>query len=157
MRAKNKKKLDYKQLRLSDNYLYSSEEEKEEEQEKLEEKQEDKKKQDKKPFDLDEVIEWMINKERAPINNELFKKYFKVQKTIVMYKVLYETNNKEKNSKLVNIFNSGLKNLEEEIKEVSGEEREIEKSYNIVKVVKKILEINKHNQQGKGLKVLTPN
>ena len=99
----------------------------------------------------------MNNKERAPINNELFKKYFKVQKTIVMYKVLYETNNKEKNSKLVNIFNSGLKNLEEEIKEVSGEEREIEKSYNIVKVVKKILEINKHNQQGKGLKVLTPN
>ena len=74
-----------------------------------------------------------------------------------MYKVLYETNNKEKNSKLVNIFNSGLKNLEEEIKEVSGEEKEIEKSYNIVKVVKKILEINKHNQQGKGLKVLTPN
>ena len=30
-----------------------------------------------------------------------------------MYKVLYETNNdKEKNSKLVNIFNSGLENLE---------------------------------------------
>ena len=28
-----------------------------------------------------------------------------------MYKVLYETNNKEKNSKLVNIFNSGLKAL----------------------------------------------
>ena len=99
----------------------------------------------------------MINKERAPIINELFKKHFKVQKLIVVYKVLYEANNKEKNSKLVNIFNSGLKNLEEEIKEVSGEEKEIEKSYNIVKVVKKILEINKHNQQGKGLKVLTPN
>ena len=33
-----------------------------------------------------------------------------------MYKVLYETNNdKEKNSKLVNIFNSGLKDLKEEI------------------------------------------
>ena len=31
--AKNKKKLDYKKLRLSDNYLYSSEEEQEEEQE----------------------------------------------------------------------------------------------------------------------------
>ena len=74
-----------------------------------------------------------------------------------MYKVLYKTNNKEKNSKLVNIFNSGLKDLEEEIKEMSEEEREAEKLYDIVKFVKKILEINKHNQEGKDLKILTPN
>ena len=40
---------------------------------------------------------------------------------------------------------------------MSKEEIEIEKPYNIVKVVKKILEINKINQQGKGLKILTPN
>ena len=60
-------------------------------------------------------------------------------------------------SKLVNIFNNGLKDLEKEIKEMSEEEREIEKPYNIVKVVKKILEINKINQQGKGIKILTPN
>ena len=92
--AKNKNKLDYKQLRLSDNYLYSSEEEQEEEQKKQEEKQEkqekreEQKKQDKKPFYLDEVIEWMINREKAPINNELFKKHFKVQNPILMYKVL---------------------------------------------------------------------
>ena len=72
-----------------------------------------------------------------------------------MYKVLYETNNdKEKNSKLVNIFNSGLEDLEKEIKEMSKEEIEIQKSYNIVKVVKKILDVNKHNQEGKGLKIL---
>ena len=33
-----------------------------------------------------------------------------------MYKVLYETNNdKEKNSKLVKIFNSGLEDLKKEI------------------------------------------
>ena len=115
-----------------------------------------KKKQDKKPFGPDEVIEWIINREKAHINNELFKKHFKVQKPIVMYKVLYKTNNKEKNSKLVNIFNSGLKDLEEQIKEMSEQEREIEKPYNIAKVVKKNLEINKLNQEGKGLKILTP-
>ena len=40
---------------------------------------------------------------------------------------------------------------------MSEEERKIEKPYNIVKVVKKILEINKINQEGKGLKILTPN
>ena len=70
-----------------------------------------------------------------------------------MYKVLYETNNdKEKNSKLLKIFNSGLEDLEKEIKNMSEEEIKIEKPYNIVKVVKKIFEINKTNQQRKGLK-----
>ena len=39
LRAKNKKMFDYKKLRLSDNYLYSSEEEQEEEQEKEEKEQ----------------------------------------------------------------------------------------------------------------------
>ena len=53
----------------------------------------------------------MINKEKPHINNELFRKPFRVQDPSVMYKVLYETNDKEKNSKLVNIFNSGLKDL----------------------------------------------
>ena len=40
---------------------------------------------------------------------------------------------------------------------MSKEEIETEKSYNIVIVVKKIFEINKINQEGKGLKILTPN
>ena len=44
---KIKKKLDYKQLKLSDDYWYRSGEEQEEEQEKQEEKQEEQKKQDK--------------------------------------------------------------------------------------------------------------
>ena len=75
-----------------------------------------------------------------------------------MYRVLYKTNNdKEKNSTLVEIFNSGLEDLEKEFKEMSKEEIIIEKPYNIVKVVKKILEINKVNQEGKRLKILTPN
>ena len=75
-----------------------------------------------------------------------------------MYRVLYKTNNdKEKNSTLVEIFNSGLEDLEKEFKEMSKEEIMIEKPYNIVKVVKKILEINKVNQEGKRLKILTPN
>ena len=43
--AKNKKKLDYKQLKISGDYRYSSDEEKEEEQE---EKQDEKQKEQKK-------------------------------------------------------------------------------------------------------------
>ena len=40
-----------------------------------------------------------------------------------MYKVLYKTNDKKKNSKLVDIFNSRLKDLKEEIKNMSKKER----------------------------------
>ena len=75
-----------------------------------------------------------------------------------MHKVLYDTKDKEKKSKLLNIFNSGLKDLEEEIKEMSKEEIKNEKPYNIVKVVKNILNFNKLKQQeGQGIKILTPN
>ena len=68
-----------------------------------------------------------------------------------------ETKDKEKKIKLVNIFNSGLKDLEKEIKEMFKEEIETEKPYNIVKVVKKILEFNKDSQKGEGIKILTTN
>ena len=41
---------------------------------------------------------------------------------------------------------------------MSKEEIEIEKQYNIVKVVEKILKFNEQNQQkGQGIKILTPN
>ena len=59
-----------------------------------------------------------------------------------MFKVLYETNDKEKNSKLVDIFNSRLKDLKEEIKNMSKEEREIENPELIVKIVEMILKFN---------------
>ena len=69
----------------------------------------------------------MINKGEAHVNKEIFEKYFKLQKPSLMYKVLRRTNDKEKNSKLVNIFNSGLRDLKDETKNMSKEEIEIEK------------------------------
>ena len=98
----------------------------------------------------------MINKEDAHVNNELFKKHFKVETPSLMYDVLRKTNDKEKNFELVYIFNSGLKDLKEEIKR-SKEEIENEKPDKIVRVVEMILKFNKQNQQGTGLKILTPN
>ena len=53
--------------------------------------------------------------------------------------------------------NSGLKDLKKEIKEMSKEEREIEKPDKIVEIVEDILKFNKQNQEGQGLKILTPN
>ena len=113
-------------------------------------------KKEEEEIDLNEFNEW-INKEETGINNELFKKHFKIQRSSDMFKLLYETNDKEKNSKLVSVINSGLKDLKDNIKEVSKEEWKIEKPNKIVKIVKKILNFNKQNQKGKGLKILTPN
>ena len=153
---KIKKKFDYKQLKISGDSRYSSDEEQEEEQEEQEE-QKEQKEQDKKPFDPEKVIEWVINKEGTHVNQEIFQKYFKIQSPSLMYKVLRTINDKERNSNLVDKFNSALKDLKEETKNMSKEEKEIEKPDKIVRVVEMILDFNKQNQEGKGLKILTPN
>ena len=74
-----------------------------------------------------------------------------------MLKFLNNINDIEKNSKLVNAIISGLKDLKEEIKEMYEEEIKIEKSHKIVKIVEEILRFNKQKQEGKGIKILTPN
>ena len=94
--------------------------------------------QDKKTPSPDKVIEPIINKEGLSINNELFKKHFRVESPNIMYNVLSETDDKEKNNNLMNIFNSGLKDLENEMKNMSKRERKTKKPNNIVTVVKKI-------------------
>ena len=56
----------------------------------------------------------------------------------------------------MSLINSGLKDLEEEIKKMSEEERENEEPDKIVKIVEEILEFNKQNQEKQGIKILTP-
>ena len=55
------------------------------------------------------------------------------------------------------MINSGLKDLKKEIEEMSKEKRENKKPDKIVEIVEEILKFNKQIQQGKGLKILTPN
>ena len=55
------------------------------------------------------------------------------------------------------MINSGLKDLKKEIEEMSKEKRENKKPDKIVEIVEEILNFNKQIQQGKGLKILTPN
>ena len=117
--TKNRKKLDYKKLRLTDDYLYF--------------------------------------KKKPDIDNELFMKPFNFQNPSDMLKNLYQINDKEKKNKLVNVINSGLKDLKEEIKEMSEEERKIEEPDKIVKIVEEILRFTKQKQEGQGIKILTPN
>ena len=73
-----------------------------------------------------------------------------------MLKELYKTHDKEKNKLLVSVINSGLKDLKEEINKMSKEERINKQSDKIVNIVKKVFKFNKQNQEGQGLKILTP-
>ena len=82
--------------------------------------------------------------------------HFNFQNPGDMLKNLYQINDKEKKNRLVNVINSGLKDLKEEIKEMSKEERENEKPVKIVKIVEDILRFIKQ-KQGQGMKILTPN
>ena len=72
-----------------------------------------------------------------------------------MLKSLYKVNTNQ-NNELVNVINSGLKDLKEEIKKMSEEEKEIEDPESIVEIVEEILKFNKQKQEGQGIKILTP-
>ena len=60
-------------------------------------------------------------------------------------------------NQLVNLINSELKDLKEEIKKISKAEKEIEKPDQIENIVEKILKFNEQQQSGQALKILTPN
>ena len=89
----------------------------------------------------------------------MFKKHFNLVVITALVKQLYETKNKNKNDKLVNLIKSGLSNLKDEITEMSKDEIENEKLDKIVEIAEEILDFNKkiRKQQGLGLKILTPN
>ena len=73
-----------------------------------------------------------------------------------MKKIMYKTKNTNRNKDLVNVIKSRLVDLKNEIKKMSEDETEIEKPDEMVDIVEKILELNDQNQEGKGLKILTP-
>ena len=74
-----------------------------------------------------------------------------------MLTLLNKTKDKTKNNEVVSVINSGLKDWKEEIKKMSEAEKEIEDPESIKNIVEKILKFNKQNEQGEGIKILTPN
>ena len=65
----------------------------------------------------------------------------------------------KKNNQLVNIIKSGLKDLNNEINEMSEEERENERVDKIIEIAERILACIKQQQkkERKSIKILTPN
>ena len=96
-----------------------------------------------------------VMRKETGITSEVFQKHFSFKRPSDMLKSVYETNDKKKNSKLVNVIKSVLSDLKNEIGNMGEEENGIEKPSEIIDIVEKILEFNKQDEQG--LKILTPN
>ena len=67
-----------------------------------------------------------------------------------------KNNNTERNDIQVNLIKNGLRDLKEEIEDMSEQEKETKNPNEIVDIVQINLEFNRQ-QQGQGLKTLTPN
>ena len=57
-----------------------------------------------------------ITDEEKDINNKIFKKYFKVRRPTDMLVFLNKKNDTEGKNQLVNLINSGLKDLKKKLK-----------------------------------------
>ena len=79
--------------------------------------------EEQKPIkdDYKTLIKQIIDKE-TNIHDDLFNKYFKFQRPSDMLMLLNKRNDTEKNNKSINLINSGLKDLKEEIKKMSEAE-----------------------------------
>ena len=90
-------------------YLKKKKKSREESKEVLEESKEESKEEKNK-----KIIK-CIEKESKEINYDLFKIHFNVLTPSVLAKHFYKTKDKMKNNKLVNVINSGLSGLSDEI------------------------------------------
>ena len=86
----------------------------------------------------------------------MFKTYFNFSIPSALIKRLCQTKDKKKNNELVKEMKNRWSDLKDEIENMSEDEKKIEQIDKILKVVKEILDFNKQNQIGKGLKILTP-
>ena len=107
-------------------------------------------------LDENKFFKYIENQSKS-IDYDLFKTHFNVIAPTVLAKTLFETKNKKNNNDLVNVSNSELIDLKEEITNMSEEGKKIEKPNDIIKLVAEILEFTKNIRSGKGLKILTPN
>ena len=73
-----------------------------------------------------------------------------------MLRSLSSINDQKKNNVLVNIIKGALTDLTNSFKTMSENEKRIEQPDRVVCVVEEILDFNKQNGQGQGLKILTP-
>ena len=74
--------------------------------------------------DYNKFFKYIAN-ESEDINYELFEKYFNNVVPSALAKELFETKDKNKNNKFVNVIKSGLRDLKDEIKKMSEDEKKL--------------------------------
>ena len=72
-----------------------------------------------------------VNKKETGKHHELFKNHFNLHRPGDMLKTVYNTNDKKESNDLVIMIKSGLSDIEKEIENMTEEEKEIEKTYEI--------------------------
>ena len=122
------------------------------------EEESEEKKLEKIKDDFKKFIEYIGNESKS-INCDLFKDFSDFWVPSALAKKLYETKNKRNNSKLLNTIKDRWSHLEDKVKEMSEDEKEIEQPDRILKIVEEILNSNKEIWQKEGLrlKILTRN
>ena len=99
-----------------------------------------------------------IEDESKDIGYILFSYYFSFVKPFDMAKKLFEIKDKKKNDDFVEEIKNRWSKLKGSIEKTPRDEKDNEKIEKILKIVKDILKFNKQNQQeGQGIKILTPN
>ena len=98
-----------------------------------------------------------IEDESKDIGYILFSYYFNFVEPIDMAKKLFEIKDKKKNDDFVEEIKNGWSNLKDKTEKTPGDVKENERIEKILKIVKGILKFNEQDQQGQGIKILTPN
>ena len=100
---------------------------------------------------FDEIV-----KKEKKVNVELFRYYFKYSNPSNMYKELNKTE-KEKNEVKIDFIENDIADLKKDIENVSKDGVEKIETLNRIKdIVELILDFNNEDQEGSGLRILTP-
>ena len=92
------------------------------------------------------------------ISPKLFREYFEYLSPGDMYKNLNKTMGLEENKAQVNAIKDRLAKLMEAVKlSPTSNAKKIRNRNNMLEIVERILQFNRLNQSGEGLKILTPN
>ena len=102
-----------------------------------------------------ETLDRLNDLKGRDINDELFRGYFKYQELSHILENLKDKKDTQRNENQVNLIKRALTDFKNKIKNMCKYEIEIEQLNDIKNIVEKIIEFNKQNQQGQGLKILT--
>ena len=102
--------------------------------------------------DLDKAV--VINDEM--IDKELFKQYFDYESLNKMLEDLYTKEGTSSNKTTADMIRNKLSNFSRNVIRMTPGEIAAKRLFKIMNTVARILDFNKQSQEGKGLKILTP-